>query len=76
MFPTPEEAAAHDFTPDEEAVLSALAKGHIFGDPETVRSGLIDLIERTGADELIISTMIHDASERRRSYELVADLAI
>ena len=71
-FPTPEEAAAHDFTPDEEAVVSSVAKGHIFGSPVTVRAGLIDLIERTGADELIISTMVHDQNDRLASYELVS----
>ena len=71
-FPTPEEAAAHYFTPDEEAVVSSVAKGHIFGSPVTVRAGLIDLIERTGADELIISTMVHDQNDRLASYELVS----
>jgi luciferase family oxidoreductase group 1 len=74
-FPTPEEAQAHDFTPDEEAVISSIAKGHIFGSPETVKAGLADLIDRTGADELIISTMVYEQSDRLRSYELVADIA-
>ena len=74
-FPSPEEAQAHDFTPDEEAVISSIAKGHIFGSPETVKAGLADLIDRTGADELIISTMVYEQSDRLRSYELVADIA-
>ena len=74
-FPSPEEAQAHDFTPDEEAVISSIAKGHIFGSPETVKAGLVDLIDRTGADELIISTMVYEQSDRLRSYELVADIA-
>lgn len=75
-FPTPEEAAAHDFTPDEEAVVESIAKGHIFGDPATVKAGLNDLIERTGADELIVSTMVYEQKDRLRSYELVAGLAL
>ena len=75
-FPSPEEAAAHDFTPDEEAVVSSIAKGHIFGSPETVRAGLVDLVERTGADELIVSTMVHDHRDRIRSFELLADIAL
>ena len=74
-FPTAEEAQAHDFTPDEEAVISSIAKGHIFGSPETVKAGLADLVDRTGADELIISTMVYEQSDRLRSYELVADIA-
>ncbi len=75
-FPSPEEAASHDFTPSEEAVVSSIAKGHIFGSPETVKAGLTDLIERTGADELIISTMVYDQKDRLRSYELVADIEL
>lgn len=71
-FPTPEEAEAHDFTPDEDAVIRSVAKGHIFGSPDTVRAGLEKLAADTGADELIISTMVHDQSDRLRSYELVA----
>ena len=73
---SPEEAASHDFTPDEEAVVSSVAKGHIFGSPETVEAGLTDLIERTGADELIISTMVYDQSDRLKSYELVSNIAL
>ncbi|HNH87622.1 MAG TPA: MsnO8 family LLM class oxidoreductase, partial [Solirubrobacterales bacterium] len=75
-LPTPEEAEAHDFTPDEEAVVSSVARGHIFGSPETVRTGLVDLIERTGADELILSTMVYEQKDRLRSYELVADIEL
>ncbi|MCB0862171.1 MAG: LLM class flavin-dependent oxidoreductase [Solirubrobacterales bacterium] len=75
-FPSPEEAAAHDFTPDEEAVISSIAKGHIFGSPKTVKAGLSDLIDRTGADELIISTMVYEQRDRLRSYELVADIEL
>lgn len=73
-FPTPEEAAAHDFTPDEETVIRSVAKGHIFGGPETVKAELDKLIEATGADELMITTMVHDQSDRLRSYELVAEI--
>jgi luciferase family oxidoreductase group 1 len=72
-FPSPEEAEAHDFTPDEDAVIRSVAKGHIFGSPETVRAGLEKLAGDTGADELIISTMVHDREDRLRSYELVAE---
>ena len=71
-FPSPEEAAAHDFTPDEESVISSIAKGHIFGSPETVGERLNELAEATGADELMISTMVFDPADRIRSYELVA----
>lgn len=72
-FPSPEEAAAHDFTPDEESVVSSIAKGHIFGSPETVKLRLNELADSTGADELMISTMVHDTEDRLRSFALVAE---
>jgi luciferase family oxidoreductase group 1 len=71
-FPSPEEAAAHDFTPDEESVISSIAKGHIFGSPDTVMTQLNELAASAGADELMISTMVYDPADRIRSYELVA----
>ena len=44
----------------------------VVGAPETVRRGLRDLIEQTGADELIIAGAVHDHAARLRSYELTA----
>ena len=38
-----------------------------------MRRGLAELVERTGADELIITTMVHGYDDRLRSYELVAN---
>jgi alkanesulfonate monooxygenase SsuD/methylene tetrahydromethanopterin reductase-like flavin-dependent oxidoreductase (luciferase family) len=38
-----------------------------------VRERLAPLIAATKADELMITTMIHDHAARRRSYELLAE---
>ncbi len=73
-FPTPEEAAAHDFSASEEATVRSLSGSAVIGGPETVREGLEDLAARTGADELMITTMVHDHADRVRSYERVAEL--
>ena len=43
------------------------------GDPAAVRAGLEDLVASTGADELMITTMVHSSEDRLRSYELVAE---
>ena len=72
-FPTPEEAAAHEFTPAEEQSVSVLSGSAMIGGPETVSSKLDEFAERTGADELMITTMVHDHADRIRSYELIAD---
>ncbi len=73
VYPTPEEAAAHEYSPQEQAVAHSWGRHHVIGPPEAVRSGLLDLAERTGADELMVTTMTHGFDERVRSYSLVAD---
>jgi luciferase family oxidoreductase group 1 len=44
------------------------------GTPDTVKRTLKDFIEQTGADELMIASMIFDHDARLRSYEIVADV--
>jgi luciferase family oxidoreductase group 1 len=73
-FPTPEEAAAHRFSEQEERSVGALSGSAAIGGPETVRAKLDELAERTAADELMITTMVHDHADRVRSYELIAEL--
>jgi alkanesulfonate monooxygenase SsuD/methylene tetrahydromethanopterin reductase-like flavin-dependent oxidoreductase (luciferase family) len=46
---------------------------HISGSPDTVTTALTDLVERTGADELMVTAMIHDPAARLRSYALLAE---
>jgi luciferase family oxidoreductase group 1 len=70
---TPAEAAAHDFTPMEHALIAQWQAPLVVGDPETVRAGLEDLVERYRVDELMITTMVHGHDDRLRSYALVAD---
>ena len=45
------------------------------GGPETVRKGIGQLLERTGADELMIVSDLFDPAERLRSFEIIADVA-
>lgn len=73
-FPSPEEAAEHRFTAQEEGAVRSLSGSAVIGGPETVREGLERLAEETAADELMITTMVHAQADRLRSYELVADL--
>ncbi|HYZ98578.1 MAG TPA: LLM class flavin-dependent oxidoreductase [Acidimicrobiales bacterium] len=71
-LPTPEEAARYQFTPAERAIAESWTASHVIGDPAAVRQELLDLVDRTGADELIITTHVHGHDDRIRSYELVA----
>jgi alkanesulfonate monooxygenase SsuD/methylene tetrahydromethanopterin reductase-like flavin-dependent oxidoreductase (luciferase family) len=46
----------------------------VIGGPEKVKAGLELLAEKSGADELMLTTMVHDPADRLRSYELVAEV--
>ncbi len=73
LYPTPEEAAAHEWSPQEEAVARSWGRHHVIGPPEAVRAGLHDLAARTGADELMVTTTTHGPDDRLRSYRLAAE---
>ncbi|RZQ64739.1 LLM class flavin-dependent oxidoreductase [Amycolatopsis suaedae] len=73
-LPTPEEAAAYEYSPIEESFVADRFDSQIIGSPETVHKGLDKLLADTGANEIMITTMVHDEADRRRSYELVAGL--
>jgi luciferase family oxidoreductase group 1 len=72
-FPSPEEAAAYEFSPPEREFVQTWTGTHVVGSPETVRDGLQALQERTGAAELMLTTNVHGHADRLRSYELVAE---
>ncbi len=73
LYPTPEEAAAHEWTPQERAIASSWGRNHIIGTPGLVRHGLDELAERTGAAELMVTTMAHGPDPRVRSLQLTAE---
>jgi luciferase family oxidoreductase group 1 len=72
-IPTPEEAAAYRYTPQEQALVDANTSSHLVGDPDLVLRGLVELERRTGADELMLSTRAHSYEARAQSLTLVAD---
>ncbi len=74
VYPSPEEAAAHLYTPMEREIVRSWTSSHVIGSPETVRTGLLELVARTGADELLITTNIHAPADRMKSFRLVADV--
>jgi alkanesulfonate monooxygenase SsuD/methylene tetrahydromethanopterin reductase-like flavin-dependent oxidoreductase (luciferase family) len=73
-LPSPEEAAAHEYTPLEAETVRSWAGSQIVGSPERVRKELLELADRTGTDELMITTMVHSHAERLHSYRLIADV--
>jgi luciferase family oxidoreductase group 1 len=72
LLPTPEEAAAYPYNAAERAFIEQRQAHQVIGSPSTVSRGLADLLERTQADELMLTTIVHDHADRLRSYTLVA----
>jgi luciferase family oxidoreductase group 1 len=73
-LPTPEQAAAHPWTAQEREFVAQRRVGQAIGGPDTVRTALAELLEATGADELMTTTQVYAPADRIHSLELVADL--
>lgn len=72
-LPSPEEGRAHPFTPQERAVAENYRKLQFIGTAETVRERIARAAAEAGADEVMISSMIHSPKARLRSYQLLAE---
>jgi alkanesulfonate monooxygenase SsuD/methylene tetrahydromethanopterin reductase-like flavin-dependent oxidoreductase (luciferase family) len=59
--------------PAERALLDSVLSCSAIGTVDAVRDALRRFIERTGADELMLTSQIHDHRARLRSYELTAE---
>lgn len=55
-----------------QAMLEHLGQARAVGSPATVRERLARFVERTGADEIVVSGATYDPAARRRSLELIA----
>lgn len=66
---SPDEAPAHPWA----EVARATRSQRIVGDPEQAVSEMSALARRTGADELMVSTVAHDPAVRVGSLELLAE---
>ncbi|GAA1018285.1 putative monooxygenase (luciferase-like) [Acrocarpospora pleiomorpha] len=71
-FPSPEEAAAFEWSEEDRALVADRLDTQFVGSPDTVVERLRVLREATGADELLVTTITHDHGDRVRSHELLA----
>ena len=75
MLPPPIDDIETFWTPYEKVSVSEQLSCSVVGSLETVRRGLQDLVEKTGADELIMAGQIFDHKARLRSFEIAAQAA-
>jgi luciferase family oxidoreductase group 1 len=72
-LPSPEEAKAYHYTAAEQAIAREYRSRQTVGRPEVVREKLLNLMKETGADELMISSIVYGYENRARTYELLAE---
>jgi luciferase family oxidoreductase group 1 len=73
-LPSVAEAKAYRYDADERTLLEQRGAGGIAFGPARAKAALGRLVEESGADELMVTTIVHDPAERRRSYERLAEI--
>ncbi len=67
------EILAREMTVRERAAYEQSLKGHIAGTPEQAAAALLALVERSGADEFLVTTSTYDRAALLDSYRLLAE---
>lgn len=74
LLPPPVDDITQMASPSELAGLDHTFQYSAIGSPETVRDKIKAVLDLTGADELMAASQIHDHQDRRRSYEILAEV--
>lgn len=72
-FPSPEEALAYEYTPQDRAVIQGYRALQVIGNPDSVRMQIDAMVRESGADEVMIVSNLHGHEARLRSYSLIAE---
>ena len=75
-LPPPDERFPERLSPVEAHMIGEMLAYTVAGSAETVRGGLEGIVDRTGADELMLTSQIYEHSARLRSYELAAGVLV
>ena len=74
VLPSAQEAADYPWTERERAIVAERHDGQAIGGPASVRAQLADLLDQTRADELMVTTLLHDPAERLATYTRLREL--
>jgi luciferase family oxidoreductase group 1 len=72
-FPPPEEALAYPFNDAERRLVEYHRRRQVVGDPAQVKEKLEAMAVEYGVEEIVVLTITHDFSARKRSYALLAE---
>jgi len=75
-LPPPEEGYLEGLDPQLRALLDSYLSCAVIGGPNTVREGLAAFIDRTAADELIVTCNMFDFDKRLRSIEITSEVGL
>ncbi|TIL66954.1 LLM class flavin-dependent oxidoreductase [Mesorhizobium sp.] len=73
-LPPPVDGFERDLDPMTKTMLGQALSCAVVGAPETVRQGIAAFVQRTGADELMVTAQIFDHAARVRSFEILANV--
>ena len=73
-LPPPVENYVQTLDPMARALIDQSLSTAVVGDREQVRAGIAAFVERTGADELMVTAQIFDHEARKRSFEILAEV--
>lgn len=76
QLPPPVAGFAETLPLQSRAMLDSLLSCSAIGTPEQARRQVDEFVQRTEADELIVTAQIYDKAARIRSYELLADAVL
>jgi luciferase family oxidoreductase group 1 len=71
-IPSIEEALAHTFTEQEQAIVDDFLLGAVIGSPAHVRDRLQSLARELDADEIMLSSLVPGHEERKKALERIA----
>ena len=71
----PADGFEQSLAPFERAMLDDMLSFSVVGTRDQVRAGLAGIVDRTGADELMVASQIYDHAARLTSYAIAADAA-
>jgi luciferase family oxidoreductase group 1 len=76
-YPTLDEAVNYPFTDQERAMIAAMPINYLAGDAGQVHAKIMEMMDATRADELMITTMLPAPEDRRRALvELARELGV
>ncbi len=73
-LPPPNPTFDDQLPPQAHALLNSVLSASAIGSQQTVRDAMHSFAEKTGADELIVASMMYEQAARLRSFELLAEL--